>query len=123
MGGCRGVGGRGQSRGQQQKKAGERWEAAEGWEARGERRGQINRRPERGGRPGQYEQRTEMPFLSSCSLSLSLFPALFIPLIQVVSRSVSSASHSSYSLFFSVLFLRTVCGKAACLGSHVSYEL
>jgi len=98
-------------------------EAAERWEARGESRGQTNRRPERGGRLGGASRGQKGPFLLASSLSLSVFPALFIPLIQVLSPSVCCASRSSYSLFFSVLFLRIVRSEASCLGSRVSYEL
>jgi len=57
-------------------------EAAEGWEAGGESRGQKNRRLERGGRPEGASRGQKGPCLLASSLSLSLFPALFIPLIS-----------------------------------------
>jgi len=108
----------GESRGQEKKK-----EARKGWETRGESSGQKNRRLERDGRLGGVNRGQKGPLLLASSLSLSLFPALFIPLIPVLSRSVCSASHSSYCLIFSVLFLHIVCSEASCLGSRVSYEL
>ena len=48
MGGCRGVGGQGDSRGQQKKEAGNGWEAAGAWEAGYESRGQKKKEAGKG---------------------------------------------------------------------------